>query len=78
MSHLDDDAVAVTTRGASSSIPMGVIFVQQVLRREYRDTCHRRVWRYPSALLRTIDSNRQEVKNNSQLVFLQKGDKTAD
>jgi len=30
MSHLDDDAVAVTTRGASSSIPMGVIFVQQV------------------------------------------------
>jgi aspartate/methionine/tyrosine aminotransferase len=31
MSHLDDDAVAVTTRGASSSIPMGVIFVQQVL-----------------------------------------------
>ena len=33
MSHLDDDAVAVTTRGASSSIPMGVIFVQQVLER---------------------------------------------
>ena len=34
MSHLDDDAVAVTTRGASSSIPMGVIFVQQVLQLE--------------------------------------------
>jgi len=33
MSYLDDDAVSVTTRGASSSIPMGVIFVQQVQNR---------------------------------------------